>query len=236
MKTQAQEHLDQLDLDWGSSIDDVRQAFRRLSFIWHPDRHPEAYQELAEQKMCKLNDAFQFFNSEPARLSPPEPEWISEPSSDLPREKRIAVVTCARCQGKGKVVEAVDGLGRFQQTSCRPCGGKGEVVVDLDHACQNCGGTGMNEVSDQEREAWMDVEMRKRGLFERNFNPALAKHLWHRHFLEKELCSDCGGVGYAFHHRERRKTHRRKASAADFLQELQGEERRSQENDRRKRA
>ena len=51
-------HLHQLDLDVGCTLDELRKAYRHLSFIWHPDRQPENYADMAKTKIQNINHSY----------------------------------------------------------------------------------------------------------------------------------------------------------------------------------
>jgi hypothetical protein len=60
-----------LNLQPGASLDDVKQAYRNLALIWHPDRYPHdsRLQAEAEQKFKEINYAYVYLRS---RLSDPQ--------------------------------------------------------------------------------------------------------------------------------------------------------------------
>ncbi|MGB7084021.1 MAG: J domain-containing protein [Phormidesmis sp.] len=67
-----------LELELGTSMTEVNQAYKDLVFIWHPDRIPSDRQRLrekAETKLKQLNEARSFLRSQvrngkiPARSS-----------------------------------------------------------------------------------------------------------------------------------------------------------------------
>ncbi|NJL68568.1 MAG: J domain-containing protein [Microcoleus sp. SM1_3_4] len=50
-----------LEIESGSSLEEVKQAYRDLAFVWHPDRyaHNDRLQQKAAQKLTEINDAYQ---------------------------------------------------------------------------------------------------------------------------------------------------------------------------------
>lgn len=50
----------QLNLEPGASSEEVKQAYRNLAFLWHPDRYPQDSQQQvqAEQKFKEINHAY----------------------------------------------------------------------------------------------------------------------------------------------------------------------------------
>ncbi|MCU0541406.1 MAG: J domain-containing protein [Oscillatoriaceae cyanobacterium Prado104] len=78
-----------LEIESGSSLEEVKQAYRDLAFVWHPDRyaHNDRLQQKAAQKLTEINDAYQhllFFLSQ-AEFVPIESE-IQAPSPAPARE------------------------------------------------------------------------------------------------------------------------------------------------------
>ncbi|NJR25600.1 MAG: J domain-containing protein [Richelia sp. CSU_2_1] len=72
-----------LEIESGSSLEEVKQAYRDLAFVWHPDRyaHNDRLQQKAAQKLTEINDAYQhllFFLSQ-AEFVPIEPEFQAPP-------------------------------------------------------------------------------------------------------------------------------------------------------------
>lgn len=47
-----------LDVGEDASPEEIKQAYRDLSMVWHPDRHPERLKELTTRKMQELNEAY----------------------------------------------------------------------------------------------------------------------------------------------------------------------------------
>jgi curved DNA-binding protein CbpA len=65
MTIEAQTHYQVLELEAGASQDDVRQAYRDLAKVWHPDRFSDnpKLQQKAEEKLKKINAAYGFLKS-----------------------------------------------------------------------------------------------------------------------------------------------------------------------------
>lgn len=64
-----------LELEPGASLEEVKQAYRDLAFVWHPDRyaHNSRLQRKAQQRLTELNNAYeqlQFFLNQPAAPLP----------------------------------------------------------------------------------------------------------------------------------------------------------------------
>lgn len=72
-----------LELEHGESPEKVKQAYRDLAFVWHPDRysHNPRLQQKASEKLKAINEAcedLRFYQPSPQTQSPPQPK--SEPS------------------------------------------------------------------------------------------------------------------------------------------------------------
>ncbi|MGL5059019.1 MAG: DnaJ domain-containing protein [Microcoleus sp.] len=72
-----------LEIEFGSSLEEVKEAYKDLAFIWHPDRYAnnERLQQKAAHKLTEINDAYQhllFFLSQ-AEFVPIEPELPPPP-------------------------------------------------------------------------------------------------------------------------------------------------------------
>lgn len=55
-----------LELEPGASRDQVKQAYRDLAYVWHPDRYPEdrpLLRQKAEEKLKQINSAYEFLRS-----------------------------------------------------------------------------------------------------------------------------------------------------------------------------
>lgn len=235
MNDQIRRHLSQLEGHPGIELDDLKKNFRRLSFIWHPDRQPEEYRELTEEKMRKINEAYEFFEKHPDALQRITQEEEKKEYSIFSDSSNYEVtpLDCPRCDGSGHISVDVDALGRFVNETCPVCGGEKVILVDTRNSCGDCKGTGSRQhLHDSDREDWIDKEMRKRGWLERNINPIAYKRTWLRYQREVSDCPSCSGAGYFYYRKDLRKGERRSESPLDFLHELQGVEQRDQ--DRRK--
>ncbi|MEG4497079.1 J domain-containing protein [Microcoleus sp. F10-C6] len=76
-----------LEIEPGSSLEEIKRAYRDLAFVWHPDRfaHNDRLQQKAHQRLTEINEAYQqlvLFLSQPESRSiekqfqqpPPPPE------------------------------------------------------------------------------------------------------------------------------------------------------------------
>ena len=74
-----------LELEPGDSPEKVKQAYRDLVFVWHPDRysHNPRLQQKANEKLKAINEAcenLRFYQPSPQTQSPPPQPSRSEPS------------------------------------------------------------------------------------------------------------------------------------------------------------
>lgn len=62
MAEDARRHLKTLGLEPGANAAEIKQAYRELAHIWHPDRFANAPQlrDVAQAKMAEINTAYQF--------------------------------------------------------------------------------------------------------------------------------------------------------------------------------
>ena len=76
-----------LELPWGASEQEVRQAFRKLALRYHPDRNPGDAE--AEARFKPISAAYQHLKSVGFRLPPPA-------SREAPRPRHAAPPTWSR--------------------------------------------------------------------------------------------------------------------------------------------
>ncbi len=62
---QINHYLKVLDLQPGASQKDIKQAYKDLVLVWHPDRFPNSprLQKIAEEKIKEINTAYNNLNS-----------------------------------------------------------------------------------------------------------------------------------------------------------------------------
>ncbi len=86
-------YFEVLELNPGASLDEIKQAYRDLAQIWHPDRysHNPRLRSKAEERFKNINEAYQKLSSEGpnlrcAQTSPPKPSTREDgTNSELPR-------------------------------------------------------------------------------------------------------------------------------------------------------
>jgi DnaJ-class molecular chaperone len=224
MSQELTQNLSHLDCELGAKPEDIRRAYRLMSFIWHPDRHPETYAQVAQDKIQKINSAYEWLvANEDLLVSSDHIEGLQLPSAKVDSSYEVKSSDCLRCHGSGEVAKEVSWNGEFETESCSVCLGSGKVVVDDRNACRDCEGQGLNQKSGhQDRHDWIDAQMRTKGWFDRNLNPNEYKRLWLQFHQEKMICSSCHGSGYFFHKPNLRQEERRRVAPTDFLRDLEG--------------
>jgi hypothetical protein len=76
-----------LGLRAGASADEVKQAYRDLANVWHPDRfaHNARLQQKAEERLKEINAAFQWLEEHPEALGRATSSPASAPTRPTPR-------------------------------------------------------------------------------------------------------------------------------------------------------
>lgn len=85
-----------LELEPDASLEEIRQAYKDLATMWHPDRAPQnnpRLQKKAQNKLQEINEAYEYlkgyrggFQSQPpsSRSKPPQPASPAPPSKPQP--------------------------------------------------------------------------------------------------------------------------------------------------------
>jgi hypothetical protein len=70
-----------LEIEPGASQIDIKQAYRDLTQVWHPDRfsHNPRLRQMAEEKLKEINIAYEYL-----KANSPQVERNNSPSSDRP--------------------------------------------------------------------------------------------------------------------------------------------------------
>lgn len=99
----SEPHYQVLEIEVGASQADIKQAYRDLAKVWHPDRFPGdlKLQQKAEERLKKINAAYEFLKSY-------QPQVI-ENKIDLEQEPPIQVFI--NCDNLEKLLE----LGKLQE-------------------------------------------------------------------------------------------------------------------------
>jgi hypothetical protein len=82
------EALHVLGLEYGANDDEIKNAFRILAKVWHPDRfeNDKMLRTIAEDKLKEFNSAFQLLSMSSSRRVPPSPSHGRSPSRPRPPE------------------------------------------------------------------------------------------------------------------------------------------------------
>lgn len=133
-----------LGLEPGASQDKVKEAFREMAFVWHPDRFPEGskLQLKAQQRMKEINAAYQKLQaagstagqSTSSRKPPPPPPPRQE-SKSAP-----AAVKCDRCLQLNPATEIYCQACGHELVSRAPCRHCSVAIPTNAVFCPKCGG------------------------------------------------------------------------------------------------
>ena len=95
-------HFRTLGLEPGASLDQIKQAYRDLVRVWHPDRfaHDERLRIIAQEKLKEINAAYEALLAgdftgvgvTPKRTEEPETSTVREDVTPAPRNSRVWMV------------------------------------------------------------------------------------------------------------------------------------------------
>jgi hypothetical protein len=224
-----------LEIDSSYTFENVKKNYKELSFIWHPDRHPDKYKKRAENKIQELNEAFDYFDNNREYLNNTEGKWEPDFGYEENNSYHSNIIECLRCNASGYIANSVQGSQKFQHIDCPVCSGNAYIIADERNGCQQCDGKGLNpNVSSEDRDGYIENELEKLNLIEKIHSKLHYKKLWLKFFNEKMLCQSCSGSGYFYYRHNKRKDgiDRRLSSEADFLFFIENSEKRK--NERRK--
>lgn len=234
MEARHLKYLRVLDLKAGASREELKTSYKELCFVWHPDRQPERLKEKAEEKIKKINDAYQYFMDHPEQLE------IGFEEDDIVQlghqhdlqngEYRVEQETCMRCHGTGKTAHKIGKKCEFIEKDCPICDGVGIVLVDRRNTCQSCLGSGMTpNITSQDRSDYIEERI-DRGSWLGKLNYRITyKKLWLEFHQKVLICHSCEGSGYFYRKKDHRSQERRKRSEADFIFTLHHDDQRKSE-------
>ncbi|MEG4326813.1 J domain-containing protein [Microcoleus sp. herbarium5] len=80
-----------LEIEPGSSLEEIKRAYRDLAFVWHPDRfaHNDRLQQKAHQRLTEINEAYQqlvLFLSQPESSSISIEQQFQQPPPPAPEK------------------------------------------------------------------------------------------------------------------------------------------------------
>ena len=107
-----------LGVEPGASDEQIRQAYRELAFVLHPDRVPPKYERArlrAEAHLKRVNDAYEAL-SDPAKRSRYDRGWVPGPGSTPPGPDVDDSRAAPRARGSKRQVDGgnvTEKLGRF---------------------------------------------------------------------------------------------------------------------------
>ncbi|MEG4502521.1 J domain-containing protein [Microcoleus sp. F6_B4] len=90
-----------LEIEPGSSLEEIKRAYRDLAFVWHPDRfaHNDRLQQKAHQRLTEINEAYQqlvLFLSQPEPSRSIEKQFQQPPPPPEKPLKRRSAKSAAR--------------------------------------------------------------------------------------------------------------------------------------------
>lgn len=231
MQAWLRKHYQTLELESSASFEQARQAFKTLSFIWHPDRQPEKYKEIAAEKIQSINEAYQFFEGNREYLNQQQ-KW--EPDFGISIEEKnynCVEKECIRCNGSGFVANDVSNSSEFTHVNCPVCSGEGMIIVDERNCCADCHGNGMNpDVSTEDRNEYIDNHLNELNFTQKFAKKLHYKKLWLKFHQEELVCKSCKGSGYFYlKQNQRHEDERRLFSEADFLYAMENSDKRQGE-------
>ena len=104
------------DLEPGAEAEAVKQAYRELLKVWHPDRFPDAkFQKRATEKTKALNEGYQKITA-----------YLSGTDTESPRQRQSQTATEDDTQAR----EAEDDVEEEEDLEARSCRGRG-LCFDL---------------------------------------------------------------------------------------------------------
>jgi molecular chaperone DnaJ len=157
------DHYSILGVDKSASDDEIKKAYRKLAFAYHPDRNPG--DKAAEQKFKEVQNAYDTLTnpgSSSVNTGPhfsnlwetffsvkPEPERGRNIQSTIEIELKDVLTGCTKILSvpqKAKCVKC-DGNGYSEFKTCATCGGHGKLAIrqspfNIYIGCSACGGSG----------------------------------------------------------------------------------------------
>lgn len=91
--TSAEKHYRTLGIEPGASLKEIKEAYRDLASVWHPDRfiNNPRLQEKAQEKLKEINAAYEYL-----RTYPPNPDPVGnqkdEPEPPPPTKPKTSMV------------------------------------------------------------------------------------------------------------------------------------------------
>jgi hypothetical protein len=114
-----------LEIDKNASIKEIKQKYRDLASIWHPDRHPDnaRLHKLSEEKMKELNAAYGYICNYLALQKEVEQNYTESNEDDL------SIIRCKNCGTKNRV-------GAYSSNYILKCGKCGTIIFGFEQTEQ----------------------------------------------------------------------------------------------------
>jgi hypothetical protein len=86
-------HYQTLEVEPGASQAEIKQAYRDLAVVWHPDRFGDnpRLREKAEEKLKQINAAYEFLKSAQPQASPRKVQTKPEQEVKVKQERKVEV-------------------------------------------------------------------------------------------------------------------------------------------------
>ena len=149
------EYYDILEIKQGSSKDEIKNAYRKLSKKYHPDLNPNNKQ--AEDKFKKLSEAYGVLTGKqkPKEQNPFSQNPFGGRQQRTHKAKPLKLILELTVEevfhGEEKIINymaneqclSCNGDGGFEPMSCNQCGGSGHMRQGpFAFVCNNCNGGG----------------------------------------------------------------------------------------------
>ena len=97
--------LEILEIDETASLSEIKQAYRNLANVWHPDHHSQNPRllEKSQEKMKELNAAYAFLSSNYSKL---ESRKVRRTYYD---DQEIKIIKCYEC-GALNSIQSITGV------------------------------------------------------------------------------------------------------------------------------
>jgi DnaJ-class molecular chaperone len=207
-------HLKVLGLEQGASLTEAKKAFKDLSFMLHPDRHPEHLSPVATKMFQGVADAYEYLREHTDQLASPsdhqeQGDSVTDDSAAKSGEAHgnaVSKVDCPRCNGSGEVTVGVDRECRFLYGDCPVCCASGYILADTRNECTQCHGDGRNsQVSKEDVRKYIVTEMGDCSHLSREQSQRRYRRHWVRMSAEHLICRHCDGAGHYYYRSNRRR-------------------------------
>ena len=187
----------------------VKDNYRDLIFIWHPDRQPERLKKKANDMLRRLNLAFEYIQNHQEELAIYRLDAHlnrSKKKTSTPQSGYLSLrISCPHCGGSGRVLSNVNRQSQYEFEACPICLRHGYIFVDNRNKCLDCKGSGKNKKNSREaRSAFIHNNLSKMSHLSSLQRARLFRRLWVQYSREVEPCGSCTGAGYFYYQWEKR--------------------------------